>query len=188
MTSGTRSAAAVMVVLLVAVGSAISGRARQGGPPGGRPQLPTSAATFPLVGLQFTGNGGKVGAAFSIVRRRSAPNAAVNEIVMTIVPQYDPTRVRFRDAWFVVTKIDPKGNKKEAKLDFSSRMIAYPPGPYAPGDGPVSARVNLKPEEFVPLADADLVAGNLVNVGFNFRPEQIKAVRAFAQRVGLVGR
>ena len=102
--------AAVLIVLIGAMSSIVGG-AHQ------RPSVPpdkTSAATFPLagwtdletwsrdaangndteigLGLQFTGPKGKVGASFEVIRQRSAPNAPIREVVMTIIPQYDPTR------------------------------------------------------------------------------------------------
>jgi hypothetical protein len=137
------------------------------------------------LGLQLTGRDGQVGAAFSVVRLRNTPNAQPKEVVMTLVPQYDPTRVRFTNAWFVATTKDSKGVKKEERLDGSGRMVTYPPAPYAPGDGPVSAHVNWTSKEFVAIAEADAVTGNLLNVAFTFRPDQLKAVNAFARRIGL---
>ena len=133
------------------------------------------------LGLQLSGPEGTVATSFSVVKLRRSPTAEPKEITVTLIPAFDPNRVRWSSATFRVTTKD----KGRSTIDVSDRVTTYPPGPFGPGDGPVNARVRLTPAQFVQIANADTVTGTLLNVTINFRRDQLNALKTFGERAGI---
>ena len=197
---------AILVVALGATGSVLSadgqsqgsGRAPGPVPPGqAGPATPSMVGWRDLetwthdvgtapdselgLGLQLSGPEGTVAISFTVVKPRRSPTAAPREVSVTLIPAFDPNRVRWGSAAFRVTTKD----KRRSTIDVSDRISTYPPGPFGPGDGPVNARVSLTPAQFLQIADADSVTGTLLNVTANFRRDQLNALKAFGERAGI---
>ncbi len=123
---------------------------------------------------------------FAGTRLRRDPRAPVKEIVVIAKPgaALDPGRVLSPTLMFVATGKD----KKPATVNMADRVTTYPPGPFVTTPISLSARAALTPEEFLKLADATDLRANMLGMGVTFRPDQIKALRALGERIGLVAR
>ena len=138
------------------------------------------------LGLLLSGPAGRVSAGFTILRLRNAPTAPPNQVIVTLFPAFDPNRIRWTNASFTVTKKNKE--KEQVTIDMSGRIATFPPGPFGPGDGPQNARATLTTKEFEVIADGLEVTGSLLNTRVVFREDQLRALRSFGQRVGLIGR
>jgi hypothetical protein len=136
------------------------------------------------LGLQLSSPEGTMATSFTVVRSKRSPTAVPREVTVTLIPVFEPNRVRWSGATFRVTAKD----KRRTTINASSRVTTYPPGPFGPGDGPVNAKVTLTPAEFAQIATADVVTGTLLNVTVNLRRDQLNALGAFGERAGLVRR
>jgi hypothetical protein len=136
------------------------------------------------LGLQLSGKDGTVSAGFAVTRLKEAFNATPKySVAVTLIPAFNPNRVRWTTASVVVTGAD----KKKTPIDMSGRITTYPPGPFGAGDGPLNAQISMTAEEFLVLADAVTATGDLLSVPVTFRADQIRALRALGQRAGLIG-
>ena len=133
------------------------------------------------LGLQLSGPEGTVATSFTVLKLRRTPTAAPREVTITLIPVFDPNRVRWTSVTFRVTTKD----KGRSTIDLSDRVTTYPPGPFGPGDGPVNAKTRLTPAQFLQIADADAVTGTLLNVTTNFRRDQLNALKAFGEKAGI---
>ncbi len=167
------------------------------------PPKPTGASTPPVVGwkdletwthevgsepdteiglgLVVTGPEGSVSVSFAVTRLRRSPGAPPADVMLTLIPGFEPNRVRWSNLSFRVTGRD----KKQTTIDGSARLTTYPPGPFGPGDAPVNARARLTPGEFLQLADAQTVSVSALGISAPLRSDQVKALQAFADRAGL---
>ncbi len=137
------------------------------------------------LGLQLNGTIGTVNMAFTAVTlRRELRGTLPKFVVVTMSPSFavDPNRSLDLTLTFVMTGKD----KKQTTIDGSGRITAVPPGPYAPGDKATSARAMLTAAEFIQIAQAHTLRATVVGVPVEFRPEQLKAVQALAQRIGFI--
>ena len=206
MTPRLRLMALVAVVAVAApLGRTVDADQGRGGPPN-PPIVGPPIATYSLIGwkdletwtrevagpsnvefglgLQLSGNEGTVSAGFAVARLKESFNAAPTySVQVTLIPAFNPNRIRWTTANVVVTGPD----KKKTPIDMSGRIVTFPPGPYGAGDGPVNAQVSLTNDEFLQIADAVTATGELLNVPVTFRADQIKALRALGQRAGLIG-
>jgi hypothetical protein len=123
---------------------------------------------------------------FAGTRLRRDPRAPVKEVVVIAKPAagLDPGRVLSPTLMFLATGKD----KKQVAVNVTDRVTTYPPGPFATMPASVSARAALTAEEFLKLVDATDLRANMLGMQVTFRPDQIKALRALGERVGLVGR
>ena len=136
------------------------------------------------VGLQLASSEGTMATAFTVIRPKRSATATPKEVIVTLIPAFEPNRVRWSGATFRATAKD----KRATTINASNRVTSYPPGPFGPGDGPVNAKLTLTPAEFAQVATADAVTGTLLNVTLVFRRDQLNALRAFGERAGLVRR
>lgn len=135
------------------------------------------------LGLQLSSPEGTVVTSFAVTRSKRS-TAPPKEVTVTLIPAFEPNRVRWSGATFSATDTD----KRRTAINASSRLTTYPPGPFGPGDGPVNATVTLTPAEFARISTADALTGTLLNVTVNFRRDQLDALRAFGERAGLIRR
>jgi hypothetical protein len=136
------------------------------------------------LGLQLSASGASVMTSFTAIRTRVAPNAVPRDVLMTMVPIYNPTW----SSWNSLTLVATTKEKEPRQISFalSSKIVTYPPGPLGPGDAPVKAQVTLSAAEFTQIADAAKLRGSVLGRDVTFRDDQLRAMRALAQRLGLI--
>ena len=137
------------------------------------------------LGLQLKGPTGIVNTAFAaVILRRELRGTPPKFVSVTMSPSYatNPQKTLDLNLSFVLTGKD----KKQTTIDASDRITAYPPGPYAPGTKAIGANSTLTADEFIKIAQAQSLRATVVGVPVQFRPDQLKAVLALAQKAGLV--
>jgi hypothetical protein len=143
-----------------------------------RPVEGTTNITHGL-GLQVSGGGGTMFLAFEgdVALRQPQPVRSVG--VMAAAPfTSNPNLLRPAVLSLLVTNI-----KKERKtFDLSSRMTVDNP---APGAMVSNGVLTMRADEFVEVMSAETVTGNIFGVDIALRPDQVKAVRALGERLGL---
>ena len=191
-----------MLLVVLATGSAIAraGLSQQAGQTGKQ----TGASTFSVVGwkdletwtretgaapdteiglgLVLSGADGTAMVSFAVTKLRAAPTAPPKDVALTVVPGFDSTRVRWASLSFLVTGKD----KKQTTIALSDRVGTYPPGPFGPGDSAVNANATMTVKEFAQLAGAQSLTATVLGLQAAFRPDQVKALRAFGERAGLI--
>ena len=134
------------------------------------------------LGLVLSGTAGTAMVSFAATKLRSSPGAPPKDVALTVVPIFDSTRVRWASLSFVITGKD----KKQTTIALSERVTTNPPGPFGPGDSAVNANATMTVKEFAQLADAQSLTATVLGLQVAFRPDQVKAVRAFGERAGLI--
>jgi hypothetical protein len=121
---------------------------------------------------------------FAGVKLRRDPRAPSKEIVVMAKPAaaLDPGRLLTPGLAFMAVGKD----KKPFSVDLSGRVASYPPGPFMTTPTSVSLRATMTPAEFLKLADAQNVRASMLGVDVTLRQDQVKALRALADKLGLV--
>jgi hypothetical protein len=129
------------------------------------------------LGLQPTG-----GAVLAFLGRLSLanPRSAPSRVRVHIAPAYmaNSTIIRTR----VLTFVADAGTDRQTKLDLSADLRA---DEFSPGGIIQNALGEMRAADFVRLTDATTLSANVLGFDVVFRPDQIRAMRAFAERLYL---
>jgi hypothetical protein len=121
---------------------------------------------------------------FAGVKLRRDPRSPAKEVVVMAKPAaaLDPGRVLTIGMTFNAIGKD----KKPFSVDLGGRVASYPPGPFMTAPTSVSLRAAMTPAEFLRLADAQTLRSSMLGLEVTFRQDQVKALRALADKLGLV--
>lgn len=138
------------------------------------------------LGLHLEGPDATLLVTFAGIKLRRDPRAPAREVVMIAKGGAGLNTGRTLSPTLVL--VATARDKKQTAINLTDRVSTFPPGPFVPGDTYiVSARAAMTPAEFMMLADAQSVRGTVLNVAVTLRPDQLKALRALGQRIGLIG-
>lgn len=142
--------------------------------------LEASRETELGLGLQLTGPSGTVPVAFLGRVSVRDPRALPREIQVQAAVGYlgNPTLVRTS----VLTLIADATSDRRLALDLSARLVV---DDQAPGGIIQNGLATIRAAELVRLAEAETLSGNVLGFEVFFRPDQIRALRAFAERLRL---
>lgn len=131
------------------------------------------------LGLHLSGSSGGTLLAFIARVDTRRPNEPPTEIVaqVAIASLTNPNTVRQPTLAFV---IDPGG--EASSLDLTGRLVVDDSTP----GGSVQNGVAVFPaEDFISLASAEVIEGEVLGFDAELRPDQIRAIRDFAERLHL---
>jgi hypothetical protein len=137
------------------------------------------------LGLHLSGPGGTMLLSLAARLNSRTPNALPSELLITAGAPFNsnPNAVRRAMLTFVVEIEDLVKKTSERKtIDLSSRLTLDNP---APGAVPENGTATMSVAQFTDLAKARAVSARVFGADVLFRPDQLKAVQAFAERIGV---
>ena len=137
------------------------------------------------LGLHLSGSGGTMLLSFAATLNSRTPNVPPSELQLTVGAPFNsnPNTVRSGVLGFVVEIEDLVKQTSEKKtIDLSSRLTLDNP---APGAVPENGTARMTIAQFTDLVKAKTVAARVIGVNVVFRPDQLKAVQAFGERIGV---
>jgi hypothetical protein len=137
------------------------------------------------LGLHLSGSGGTMLLSFAATLNSRTPKAPPSELNITVGAPFNsnPNTVRSGVLGFVVEIEDLIKKTSEKKtIDLSSRLTLDNP---APGAVPENGTARMSIAQFTDLAKARTAVARVIGVDVSFRPDQLKAVQAFAERIGV---
>jgi hypothetical protein len=136
------------------------------------------------IGLHLSGSGGTMMLSFSAKMNSRSPNASPAEVqIMVGAPFNSANIVRPRILGFVV-EIENLAKKtiERKTIDISSSLALDNP---APGAVPEAGIATMTIAQFADIVKAKTAAARIFGVDVVFREDQLKAVRAFGERIRL---
>ena len=137
------------------------------------------------LGLHLSGSGGTMLLSFAATLNSRTPNAPPSELLITVGAPFNsnPNTVRSGVLRFAVEIEDlVKKTSQRTTIDLSSRLTLDNP---APGAVPETGTARMSIAQFTDLAKARTAVAQVIGVDVAFRPDQLKAVQAFAERIGV---
>ena len=133
------------------------------------------------LGLQPSGPGGTMSVAFLGRLSTRSPTTPPTQMQIQIGAGYlaNPNVVRSPVLIFVADA----GTDKRATIDLSARMVVDDP---SPGGNIQNAVAALRAADFLRLAQAETLSGNIFGFDVMVRADQLKAMKAFAEKLYLV--
>jgi len=133
------------------------------------------------VGLQAAGPGGVMFVAFTARIDTREPNVPPREVVVQVAtpPRTNPNAIHTPTLSFTV---DEKTDKR-AVIDLTSRLTVDNP---APGSELKDGTARMRLPDFTRILNAETVKANVFGLDVTLRPDQIRAIRAFAERLRLL--
>ncbi len=135
------------------------------------------------VGFHLTGTGGTMLLSFAAVVNSRSPSAPPAEVMVTAGAPFDsnPNTVRSGSLAFLAEIEDVvKKTVQRKTIDLSSRLTLDNP---SPGARPENGTARMSIDQFTDLVKARAIAARVFGVDVAFRPDQVKAVQAFAERI-----
>ncbi|MEZ5317387.1 MAG: hypothetical protein R2752_08320 [Vicinamibacterales bacterium] len=132
------------------------------------------------LGLIPSGMGGTMRVSFEASLAGRRPTKAPTRVMMRLIPPpfLNPNTVRSSTARFEIDE----NKENRVVIDASDRVVSLDPqvGAYS-----TSVSVAMTIEEFERLASAETIKADLLGFAVEFSPAQIKALKAFADKVML---
>lgn len=143
--------------------------------------IESSRETEVGVGLQAAGSGGLMFVAFTARLDTRDPNVPPREVVVRVAtpPHTNPNAIHTPTLSFTV---DEKTDKRLV-VDLTPRLTVDNP---APGSELKDGSARMRLPEFTRILNAGTVKANVFGLDVALRPDQIKAIRVFADRVHLL--